>query len=183
MKWWMTSRLRPSNSSANVRVPSSVSKRYSFSIRTQGSSRRRCASSSPSRVCSFSRASSSSRAAAHSSRVPTLRSVTVFSPFVPSQQLGVTDTVLSSRNGQSFQQRRVLALERLGRTAAPALRHRRSHRIGEDLVLPVLQTLEDCARDRLARGLRDVEASGHVRVGRAGQDGVYPHAPWGQKGP
>src|ERR687888_1808939 len=66
---------RPSNSSARVRVPSSVSKRYTFSSGTQGSSRRCRASSSPSRVCSFSRASSAARAASHSSRLPILRSV------------------------------------------------------------------------------------------------------------
>src|SRR6266511_1147528 len=63
---------RPSNSSASAREPSSVSKRYSFSSCTQGSSRRCRAISSPSRVCSFSRASSASRAASHSSRVPVL---------------------------------------------------------------------------------------------------------------
>jgi len=39
---------------------------------TQGSSRRARATSSPVRVCSFSRASRASRAASHSSRVPTL---------------------------------------------------------------------------------------------------------------
>ena len=41
-------------------------------LRAQGSSRRCCASSSPSRVCSFSRASNSWRAAAHSSGPTTL---------------------------------------------------------------------------------------------------------------
>src|SRR5215204_2975695 len=66
---------QPSNSSASVRVPSSVSKRYSFSSGTQGSSRRWRASSSPIRVCSFSRWSSSWRAACHSSRLPILCSV------------------------------------------------------------------------------------------------------------
>ena len=47
-----------------------VWKRYSFSTRTHGSSRRSRASSSPSRVCSFSRASRAARADAHSSLVP-----------------------------------------------------------------------------------------------------------------
>src|SRR5262245_56650624 len=56
-------------------LPSSVSNRYSLSIRTQGSSCRCCATSSPRRVSSFSAWSSSSRAASHSSRVPVLRSV------------------------------------------------------------------------------------------------------------
>jgi len=52
-----------------------VPKLYSFSIGTQGSSRRSAASWSPRRVSSFSRASSSPRAASHSSRVATLRFV------------------------------------------------------------------------------------------------------------
>src|SRR5207253_4169827 len=56
-------------------VPSSVSKRYSFSIRTHGSSCRIRASSSPRRVSAFSALSSSRRAASHSSRVPVLWSV------------------------------------------------------------------------------------------------------------
>src|SRR6266849_4222084 len=66
---------RPLKRSARDAGPSSVSKRYSLSIRTQGSSRRRCASSSPRRVSAFSASSSSSRAASHSSRVPILWSV------------------------------------------------------------------------------------------------------------
>src|SRR4029450_3839222 len=64
---------RPSTSSASAFSPSAVSKRYSFSIGTHGSSRRCCASSSPSLVCSFSRISSCSRARSHCSRVPNLR--------------------------------------------------------------------------------------------------------------
>src|SRR6266568_9120991 len=66
----MSSCERPLNRSASDTVPSSVSKRYSLSIRTQGSSCRRRASSSLRRVSSFSASSSSSRAASHSSRVP-----------------------------------------------------------------------------------------------------------------
>src|SRR4029453_4154247 len=58
--------------------PSSVSKRYSFSTCTHGSSRRCRASSSPSLVCSFSPTSSCSRAATHSSRVPIVGSGIVF---------------------------------------------------------------------------------------------------------
>src|SRR5262249_22107371 len=68
----MSSCERPSNSSASDLVPSSVSRLYSFSIGTQGSSRRFRASSSPRPVCSFSSASSSSRAACHSSRITTI---------------------------------------------------------------------------------------------------------------
>src|SRR5262245_23369478 len=71
----MSSCERPSNTSASAFSPSSVSKRYSFSTFTHGSSRRCRASSSPRLVCSFSRMSSSSRAASHSSRVPMLCSV------------------------------------------------------------------------------------------------------------
>src|SRR5215211_7181348 len=68
----MSSWERPSKRSSRVLVPPSVSKLYSFSTGTQGSSLRFFASSSLRRVSSFSSASSSSRAACHSSRVPTL---------------------------------------------------------------------------------------------------------------
>src|SRR3982074_3476473 len=68
---------RPLKRSARDAVPSSISKRYSLSIRTQGSSCRHRASSSLRRVSSFSASSSSSRAASHSSRVTVLWSVIV----------------------------------------------------------------------------------------------------------
>src|SRR5262249_39044686 len=55
----------------SVLVPSVVSKAYSFWTATHGRSRRRRASSSPRRECSFSAASSSALAASQSSRVPT----------------------------------------------------------------------------------------------------------------
>src|ERR1700730_2972623 len=71
---------RPRKRSVRDAVPSSDSKRYSLSIRTQGSSCRCRASSSPRRVSSFSALSSSSLAASHSLRVPVLWSVIVFSP-------------------------------------------------------------------------------------------------------
>src|SRR5438552_1020542 len=61
---------RPRKRSGSEAFPSSVSNRYSLSIRTQGSSRRCRARSSPRRVYSFSASSSLSRAASHSSRVP-----------------------------------------------------------------------------------------------------------------
>ena len=48
---------------------------------------------------------------------------------------------------------RVLALEGLVHAAAPALSHGLRHRIGEDVVLVVLHSVEDGARDRLRRGL------------------------------
>src|SRR5919199_3356446 len=75
----MSSCERPSKRSARDLVPSSVSKLYSFSTGTQGSCRRRSASSSFRRVSSFSFASSSSRSACHSSCVPILCSVIVHS--------------------------------------------------------------------------------------------------------
>src|SRR4029450_9359586 len=69
---WSSSCERALKRSATEALPSSVSNRYFLSIRTHGSSCRRRASSSPRRVCSFSPPSSASRAASHSSRVPTL---------------------------------------------------------------------------------------------------------------
>src|SRR5437016_15437 len=63
---------RPLKRSAREALPSSFSNRYSLSIRTHGSSCRRCASSSLRRVSSFSASSSSSRAASHSLRVPVM---------------------------------------------------------------------------------------------------------------
>src|SRR5690606_12717647 len=63
---------RPRKRSASEALPSSVSKRYSFSTGTHGKACRRRASSSLLRVSSFSASSSSSRAASHSSRVPVL---------------------------------------------------------------------------------------------------------------
>src|SRR5438067_11891156 len=63
---------RPWKRSASDALPCSVSNRYSLSIRTHGSSCRRCASSSLRRVSSFSASSSSSRAASHSLRVPVM---------------------------------------------------------------------------------------------------------------
>src|SRR5258708_3852200 len=63
---------RPSKSSPSVFLPSSVSNSYSFSTRTQGSSRRFLWISSFSSACSPSSFASSSRAACHSSWVPIL---------------------------------------------------------------------------------------------------------------
>src|SRR5919198_554100 len=63
---------RPSKSSTSVFFPSSVSKTYSFSTGTHGSSCRCFASSSSISPSSCSRSCSASRAADHSSRVPTL---------------------------------------------------------------------------------------------------------------
>src|SRR3979411_658015 len=71
----MSSCERPSKSSARDLVPSAVSKLYSFSTGTHGSSRRLRASWSLRRVSSFSSLSRASRSACHSSWVPILCSV------------------------------------------------------------------------------------------------------------
>src|SRR5256714_495098 len=71
---------RPSNRSASIFLPSSVSSSYSFSTGTQGSSRRLLLISSLRSACSASSLASSSRAACHSSRVPILCSG-ISSPF------------------------------------------------------------------------------------------------------
>src|SRR4030095_1448221 len=63
---------RPRKRSFSEALPSSVSNRYSLSIRTHGSSCRRRASSSLRRVSSFSASSRSSRAVSQSFRVPVL---------------------------------------------------------------------------------------------------------------
>src|SRR5438067_1874128 len=86
----MSSCERPRNSSASVALPSSVSKAYSWSMRTHGNSCRRRASPSPRRVCSFSAASSSRRAANHSSRVPVFTRATPFR-----RRISVTDRTRS----------------------------------------------------------------------------------------
>src|SRR5215218_9796480 len=72
---------RPRKRSASEALPSSVSNRYSLSMRTHGSSCRRRASSSLRLVSSFSAASSSIRAASHSSRVPDMCFVIVLLSF------------------------------------------------------------------------------------------------------
>src|SRR4029450_3124666 len=73
---------RPSKSSARVFLPSSVSNTYSFSTSTQGSSSRFFLISSFRSACSPSSFASSSRAACHSSRVPTLCSGIFSSPLL-----------------------------------------------------------------------------------------------------
>src|SRR5439155_19862538 len=82
MKWYIRSCERPRKRSASEAPPSSVSNRYSLSIRTHGSSCRRRARSSLRRVSSFSASRSSSRAASHSLRVPVLCFVIVLGPLL-----------------------------------------------------------------------------------------------------
>jgi hypothetical protein len=88
----------------------------------------------------------------------------------------------SCRVVRRLEQRRILALERLGRAAAPALSHGLRHGIGEDVLLPVLHSVEDGSCHGPRRGLRDVEASGHIGVHGPGQDGMNAHAPSGKEG-
>src|SRR6266571_2328004 len=73
---------RPRKRSGSEALPSSVSNRYSLSIRTHGSSCRRRARSWLRRVSSFSASSSSSRAASHSLRVPVLCFVIALGPLL-----------------------------------------------------------------------------------------------------
>src|SRR6478672_13658674 len=89
----------PLNKSARDAMPSSVSKRYSLSIRTQGSFCRHCASSSLRRVSAFSALSSSSRAASHSSRVPILWSIIVSLLLAAGKALFFCDHHAALRDG------------------------------------------------------------------------------------
>src|SRR3979411_2858748 len=82
----------------------------------------------------------------------------------------------------SCYERRKLALERLGHTAAPARSQGLRHGIGEDILLPSFQSVQDAFRDGLRRALRYFEASGHIGVHRAREDGMNAHAPSGQEG-
>ena len=54
-------------------------------------------------------------------------------------------------------------------------------RVGEDVVLIALDSIEDRSGDGLRRRFGYVEASGHVGVDGTGQHGVHPHAAIGQK--
>jgi hypothetical protein len=54
-------------------------------------------------------------------------------------------------------ERRTLALERLGRTAAPAVSDGLRHGIGEDVLLTFVHRVEDGPRDGLRGGLGDVQ--------------------------
>lgn len=50
------------------------------------------------------------------------------------------------------------------------------HWVREDVLLAGFDPVEAGARHRLGRGLGDVDAAGHVGVGRPGQPGVHLHA-------
>src|SRR5580658_5258635 len=70
----------------------------------------------------------------------------------------------------------VLTLERLGYASAPALRDGLRRWIREDVLFTILQPIEDAHCDGFRRGLRYLEASGHVGVNRAKKDAVDRHA-------
>src|SRR6186713_1669943 len=80
------------------------------------------------------------------------------------------EVVASSR--RALQERCKLALEFLDDARAPACGHRLGHRVGEDLLFTVLQSIEDAARRGLGRRLRDLEASIHIGVDGSEEDGV-----------
>src|SRR5918992_3428391 len=100
---------RPRKRSLSEALPSSVSKRYSLSIRTHGSSCRRRASSSLRCVSSFSALSSSSRAASHWSRVPVL---CVVIALLLSFLLSVATLRTSLETGRALLARTLLAVAR-----------------------------------------------------------------------
>lgn len=74
------------------------------------------------------------------------------------------------------EQRRILALERLRRTTAPVVGPRLRHRIRGDVRIAVLDSVKNGSRQGFWGAFRYVEASGHVRVHGAGQNGVDGHA-------
>src|SRR3989441_3674244 len=88
---------RPRKRSASEALPSSVSNLYCLSIRTQGSSCRRRASSSLRCVRSFSASSSSSRAASHSLRVPVMCFVIAVLPLLFDERLQAFGRVVPLR--------------------------------------------------------------------------------------
>src|SRR6266403_583394 len=105
MKWYTRSCERPLKRAASEALPSSVSNRYSLSIRTQGNSCRRRLSSSLRRVSSFSAWSSSSRAASHSSGVPVLCvGMAVFSVVINRFSVREFGTPAGSAVGQQIEQ-------------------------------------------------------------------------------
>src|SRR6185437_6951238 len=71
---------------------------------------------------------------------------------------------------------RELPLECFRHTTAPAFCDRRRHGIGEDVLLASFHAVEDGACDRFRRGLRNVEAAGHVGVHRTRKDAMDAYA-------
>src|SRR5579864_1175014 len=69
-----------------------------------------------------------------------------------------------------------LAFEGLAYASAPALSNGLGRGIGEDVLVPFFQAIEDALRRGFGRGLRYIEATVHVGVDGADEDGVDRHA-------
>src|SRR5207237_6297698 len=162
---------RPRKRSASEALPSSVSNRYSLSIRTHGSSCRRRASSSLRRVSSFSSLSSSTRAASHSSCVPVMCFVIALLLFLRVSFI-VRSLPSHSCRGARYHRgdhRRHLPFRGLRRGPELSAKIHRE-RVREDLLLPRLNAVEDRERHVARRALRQRELTGHVRINGARVD-------------
>src|SRR2546425_360646 len=71
---------------------------------------------------------------------------------------------------------RDLAFEGLDYAVAPTLGDGLGHWIRENLLFAFFHAIEDGHRDGLGRGLREIDASGHIGVDRSGQNGMNGHA-------
>src|SRR5579863_7311199 len=156
-------------------------------MRTHGSERRSRATWSRRCVSSFSRASSLLRSVSHCSRDTTGWFVMLDLPMVVFMMCSWKQDRRDSRQWRDSgfsgfalldlglgrvakNEGSELPLERLGCTIAPAVRDRLGCRIGEDVLLAPLESIEYPARRGLGRRLRDVEAAVHVCV-----DGTQNH--------
>src|SRR3954453_1850760 len=157
---------RPSKSSASVFLPSSVSNSYSFSTGTHGSSRRFSVTFCVSSACSASSLASSSRAACHSSRLPTLCGVMV-------TPLGCLSVLWTSRRRGTHRSQRPLPFHKrdseTGRSAASAAKIDRAagHRGGARAAgggCPHLRAVSAATTGYVAAGDR------HPACGRAAVD-------------
>src|SRR5260370_30449684 len=109
---------RPSKSSPSVFLPSSVSNSYSYTTRTQGSSRRFLWLSSFSSSCSPSSFASSSRAACHSSWVPILCS-DISKPPVGLERFGGAEPDLQTRRYRDHRLRPLMARKLIVASTGP----------------------------------------------------------------
>ena len=71
----------------------------------------------------------------------------------PGPAFTVRPSLRSSRSRRRLRERRTLAFERLDRAVAPAVGQGMGHGIGEDVLLPVVDSIEDGPRDRLGEAL------------------------------
>src|SRR5829696_3084481 len=170
----MSSCERPSKSSGRDFVPASVSKRYSFSTGTHGSSERLLASASLRRVSSFSSASSSSRAACHSSLVPIVWSAIGSPPsgrlesLLPVETPAIAGTERSIGSGKDVLFFSVMtvtetALARARAGDEDAFRqltdpHRRELQLHCYRILGSVQDAEDLVQETLLAAWRGLEA-------------------------